>query len=54
MCLLGCATSGPVANNCDQWSPIYLSTQDQLTMETARQIYIHNEKGALLCEWGSE
>lgn len=54
MCLLGCATSGPVSDTCTAWSPIYISDHDTLTMDTARQIYTHNEKGAALCDWGKE
>lgn len=50
----GCVTTGPVSNTCEQWSAIYISVEDDLTIDTLRQIYTHNETGAILCNWGKE
>lgn len=54
-CLLltACATSGPATEVVDAgcyWTrPIYISREDILTDETARQILVHNETWELRC-----
>lgn len=36
---------------CAPWKPIFVSSQDQLTDGTAREIVAHNEVGERLCGW---
>ena len=45
----GCATVG--GDLCRVSQPILISEEDHLTMETARQILVHNETGERLCGW---
>jgi hypothetical protein len=50
--LLGaCAKSGAAteAAYCSIASPIYISKQDSLTDDTAKQILVHNEHWSRLC-----
>lgn len=51
--LSGCASVGPAielgATECDWARPILVSREDVLTMETARQILVHNEIWASIC-----
>lgn len=50
--LSACGTIGPENNSfCQLASPIYLSTQDSVKGETAREILIYDDKGAELCGW---
>jgi len=51
--LLGGCNGGPATgvDVCGPWRPIYLSTSDQLTQATGRQILAHNEIGERLCGW---
>ena len=48
--LTGCASTGRVTNFCDLAAPVYISKQDQLTDETARQILTHNEIWQRVCK----
>lgn len=52
MLISGCA-AGPAAgvDVCAPWQAIYLSAEDRLTTETARQVVAHNEVGERLCRW---
>lgn len=47
--LIGCATTGP-ATECENFRPIFVSHEDVLTPETARQILRNNEVWAALCD----
>lgn len=47
----GCAHGGNVTDGCLGWQPIYVSRDDDLTDETARQILAHNEVGEQRCGW---
>lgn len=49
--LMSCETSGPGIDSCAWTAPIYISREDVLTGETARQILAHNETGRRLCGW---
>lgn len=45
-----CSTSGPVTEGACAWvKPIYVSRDDVLTDETARQILTHNETWQVNC-----
>jgi hypothetical protein len=48
--LTGCATSGAGINYCDLAGPVFISKQDQLTDETARQLLQHNETWKRNCK----
>lgn len=47
--LAGCATVG--GDLCRVSQPILVSDEDDLTVETAQQILLHNETGERLCGW---
>lgn len=48
--LTGCWTSGPVTDGACGWvKPVYISRNDVLTDETARQILVHNETWEATC-----
>lgn len=47
--LTGCATN-TVVTECEFSNIIYISKDDVLTNETARQIYLHNEKVEAVCQ----
>ena len=48
----GCAMLGQETDLGCTWSkPIYISRDDHLTIDTARQILAHNEIGAERCGW---
>lgn len=50
--LSACETVGRVTDSlCVVSDPIYISNDDILTEQTARQILTHNEVGAELCGW---
>lgn len=49
--LSGCAAGPEGVDVCGPWRPIYISSLDQLTGITGRQILAHNEVGARLCGW---
>lgn len=53
--LVGCGTSGPATDTqalaCTGWRPIFVSRQDNLTENTARQILAHNLTGKERCHW---
>jgi len=38
-------------NSCDIFAPVYLSKDDVLADDTARQIYKNNEIGKEVCGW---
>lgn len=47
--LASCGTTGVVTEFCSVASPIYVSRDDKLTDQTARQILAANEKWSALC-----
>lgn len=47
----GCGTSGGAGDYCRIAEPILISADDDLTVETAQAILIHNEQGERLCGW---
>lgn len=49
----GCSTTG-LEIDCNWVKPIYISKDDAMTVETARQVLEHNETGAKLCGWSSK
>lgn len=52
MMLNSACTSGQEKTDfCQEATPIYLSKQDKLTDNTARQILAFDDKGHVLCDW---
>ena len=49
--LSGCSASGGKGIECAGFIPVYISSKDQLTDGTARQILQNNEAGLKLCQW---
>lgn len=55
--LLVILLSGCVGGNargldvCAPWKPLYVTAEDRITPETAREIVAHNEVGERLCGW---
>lgn len=44
-------SGGGSGSLCLAGRPIFVSTEDRLTAETARALLAHNETGARLCGW---
>lgn len=49
--LTSCAGTGAGTDGCEWTRPILVSSADNLTDGTARQILEHNEAGARICGW---
>ena len=49
LALTGCASSAPGGDACSVLRPIYVSSQDDLTPDTARQVLANNQTWARLC-----
>lgn len=50
--LSGCyGTNGPDNSFCGVAKPIYMSKQDRVSGDTARQILMHDDVGRALCGW---
>lgn len=49
--LLGCQSGQENDSFCQIAKPIYLDKQDKISGDTARQILIYDDQGAIRCGW---